>query len=43
MLGWSDPGVWGALLAGAALFVAFIVHEARTPAPMLPLELFSPP
>jgi EmrB/QacA subfamily drug resistance transporter len=40
VLGWSDPGVWGALLAGAAFLVAFIVHESRTPSPMLPLELF---
>ena len=41
VLGWSDPGVWGALLLGAVMLVTFIVHEARTPAPMLPLGLFS--
>ena len=40
VLGWSDPGVWGALLAGFALFGAFIWHEAHTRMPMLPLELF---
>jgi EmrB/QacA subfamily drug resistance transporter len=40
VLGWSDPGVWGALLGGAALLVVFVLHEARTPAPMLPLSLF---
>jgi EmrB/QacA subfamily drug resistance transporter len=40
VLGWSDPGVWGALALGAALLVGFVVHEARTSAPMLPLELF---
>lgn len=40
VLGWSDPGVWGALAGGAALLVTFVVHEAHTRAPMLPLELF---
>jgi EmrB/QacA subfamily drug resistance transporter len=40
VLGWSDPGVWGALLGGAALLVVFVAHEARTRAPMLPLGLF---
>ena len=40
VLGWSAFGVWGALAAGAALLGVFIVHERRTPAPMLPLELF---
>lgn len=27
-------------LTGAALFAAFVLHEARTPAPMMPLTLF---
>jgi EmrB/QacA subfamily drug resistance transporter len=40
VLGWSDPGVWGSLLAGFALFAVFIWHEAHTKMPMLPLELF---
>ncbi|HEY1567895.1 MAG TPA: MFS transporter [Solirubrobacteraceae bacterium] len=40
VLGWSDPGVWGSLLAGFALFALFIWHEAHTKMPMLPLELF---
>jgi EmrB/QacA subfamily drug resistance transporter len=40
VLGWSDPGVWGALLAGFVLSTAFIWHEAHTKMPMLPLELF---
>ena len=40
VLGWSDPGVWGALLAGFAFFTIFIWHEAHTKMPMLPLELF---
>jgi EmrB/QacA subfamily drug resistance transporter len=39
-LGWGDPGVLGPALAGVALFAAFLAHEARTPHPMLPLELF---
>ena len=38
--GFGDPLVLGSLLAGAALFAAFLAHERRTPAPMLPLELF---
>jgi len=40
VLGWSDPGVWGALLAGFVLLAVFIWHEAHTKMPMLPLELF---
>jgi EmrB/QacA subfamily drug resistance transporter len=38
--GWGSPQVWGPLLAGALLLGAFLVHERRTPQPMLPLELF---
>jgi EmrB/QacA subfamily drug resistance transporter len=41
VLGWSDPGVWGALVAGIALFAAFIAHEARTRSPMLALSMFA--
>jgi EmrB/QacA subfamily drug resistance transporter len=41
VLGWSDPGVWGALAAGLLLFGSFVVFESRARAPMLPLELFS--
>jgi EmrB/QacA subfamily drug resistance transporter len=40
VLGWSDPAVSVPLIAGAATFVAFILFELRTPAPMLPLTLF---
>ena len=40
MLGWSDPLVTVPLVGGALLFAAFVVYERRTPAPMLPLELF---
>lgn len=38
--GWSDPIVWGPLVAGIGLFAAFIRHEARTERPMLDLSLF---
>ena len=39
--GWSDPRIWIPLVAGAALFAAFLVHERSTAEPMLELELFS--
>jgi EmrB/QacA subfamily drug resistance transporter len=39
-LGWASPGVLVPLLAGFALLGLFLRHEARTPDPMLPLELF---
>jgi DHA2 family multidrug resistance protein len=39
-LDWLDSGlVWGLLLAGALLLVAFLVHEARTPHPWLDLRV----
>ncbi len=38
--GWGDPAVAGPLVAGAVLFVAFLVWEARSRHPMLPLALF---
>jgi EmrB/QacA subfamily drug resistance transporter len=41
VLGWSSPGVWGALTAGASLFTGFLVYESRAPSPMLPLRLFA--
>ncbi len=41
VLGWSDPTIWGSLLLGFAVFGAFLAHERRTPAPMLPLGLFA--
>ncbi|MDX6466329.1 MAG: hypothetical protein QOI27_1369 [Gaiellaceae bacterium] len=40
-LGWSSPGVVGAIAGGAALLVAFVVYESRTAMPMLPLHLFA--
>lgn len=39
--GWADPRVAVPLGAGVALLLAFLVHERRSPAPMLPLHLFS--
>jgi predicted MFS family arabinose efflux permease len=39
--GWGDPLVFVPLIGGLALFVALIVHEHRTPEPMLPLHLFA--
>jgi EmrB/QacA subfamily drug resistance transporter len=41
VVGWSSPEVWGSGLAGLALLGAFLVHERRTTAPMLPLGLFA--
>ncbi|RFU43086.1 DHA2 family efflux MFS transporter permease subunit, partial [Actinomadura logoneensis] len=38
--GWTSPQVLGSGLAGLALLVAFVVHQARTRHPMLPLTLF---
>jgi hypothetical protein len=38
--GWDDPAVFLTLIIGAALFASFIVWEARTERPMLPLGLF---
>jgi len=39
-LGWS-AAVVGGLAGGAACLAAFVVHEARTAQPMLPLRLFA--
>jgi EmrB/QacA subfamily drug resistance transporter len=39
-LGWSSPGVYGPLIAGALLLGAFIFYESRARDPMLPLGLF---
>jgi EmrB/QacA subfamily drug resistance transporter len=40
-LGWGAPQVWLPLATGVAVLAAFILHEARTPAPMMPLRLFA--
>jgi EmrB/QacA subfamily drug resistance transporter len=39
--GWGDPMVFVTLGLGVLLAAGFIVWERRTPAPMLPLELFN--
>src|SRR5499427_1549170 len=39
-LGWGDPLIIGAFIAGVALLGAFVTYELRTPMPMLPLRLF---
>jgi len=39
--GWTSAGVLGSLVAGGVLLAAFLGWERRTPAPMLPLRLFS--
>jgi EmrB/QacA subfamily drug resistance transporter len=38
--GWSNPLVFGSLLAGVACLVIFVLVEAHSSSPMLPLELF---
>jgi EmrB/QacA subfamily drug resistance transporter len=38
--GWSSPGVLSALLLGCAALAAFLAHESRSSARMLPLSLF---
>ncbi len=39
-LGWSSPAIWVSLLAGAALFVAFVLRQRVVRHPILPLDLF---
>lgn len=39
-LGWDDPLIWGALLAGTAALAGFLVVEKRAAWPMMPLSLF---
>jgi hypothetical protein len=39
-VGWGSPEVLAGMLLGIALLAAFLVREARTPYPMLPLDLF---
>ena len=38
--GWTAPDVWIPGLAGLAILGVFLLHEARTPHPMVPLQLF---
>jgi EmrB/QacA subfamily drug resistance transporter len=39
-LGWNSPLVFGSLIVGLGCLVAFLLVEARTASPMLPLALF---
>jgi EmrB/QacA subfamily drug resistance transporter len=39
-VGWGSPQVWAPGIGGPLLLAAFLAHERRTPAPMLPLGLF---
>jgi EmrB/QacA subfamily drug resistance transporter len=39
-VGWSSPQVWAPGFGGLLLLAAFLEHERRTPAPMLPPGLF---
>jgi EmrB/QacA subfamily drug resistance transporter len=41
VLGFADPAVFGALIAGVFLLVTFVLHESRTAHAMLPLDLFA--
>ncbi|MGH8917706.1 MAG: MFS transporter, partial [Actinomycetes bacterium] len=38
---WAEPDVWGPLAAGVLLLGAFLRHQARTPEPLMPLDLFA--
>ncbi len=38
--GWDSPQVLFGLIGGGVLLAAFLLREARTPAPLLPLRLF---
>jgi len=39
-LGWSDPQVWGPLVAGLGACGAFVAYERVAPDPMLPPSIF---
>lgn len=41
--GWADAVVLGSLVIGLALLGAFVWHEGRAEAPMMPLDLFRSP
>ena len=37
---WSDPAVWGSIVAGVVFLVVFVLVEARAAEPIIPLHLF---
>ena len=37
---WSDPVVWGSIVAGVVLLAVFVLVEARAAEPIIPLHLF---
>jgi MFS family permease len=39
-VGWTSPEIVAALLAGAALLIAFVAWERSVPEPMVPMRLF---
>lgn len=39
--GWTDPRLLALLVAAVVLFVVFVVHELRTPEPVVPLRFFA--
>lgn len=39
-IGWGNALIWIGLLISVASFAAFVVHESRSPAPMIDLSLF---
>ena len=39
--GWTTPLILGSALVGVGSLVAFLLWERRTPAPMLPLDIFA--
>jgi EmrB/QacA subfamily drug resistance transporter len=39
--GWSDPGTWICIIAGAAILVAFYFVELRTESPLIEVRIFN--
>ncbi len=39
--GWTSPATIGSIVGGAVLLGLFVLHQRRTPAPVLDLELFT--